>query len=280
MSGCLTPILVGGDLKSAVRCGRCRYCRIRRKQAWVGRLRLEAAEHAASRFLTLTYAPEHVELGLDYEVFQLFMKRYRYYHGEVRFFAVGEYGGRKERPHWHCLMFGHPQVYKAGVMFDEASWPYGKATDGSVTMQSIGYVAGYTLKNAAKGELPVRESSRQPGIGLRYIAELARATARAYGARQLESWPGRFTVGTQKYPLVDAGLSCFQREFVNAGGSPPVSLNPDDRHVMAMFTVYGDPQYQGTSFLDRIDAETRARRIFDQENGRMTLDGKKARGAL
>lgn len=289
MSGCLSPILVGTDLKSLVRCGRCRYCRIRRKQAWVGRLRLEAEEHPASRFLTLTYSEEHVHLGLDYEVAQLWLKRYRYYNGEFRFFLVGEYGGRKERPHWHCLIFGHAQKFIQGHMFDDKSWPYGKCTDGSVTLQSIGYVAGYTLKGAAKGELPVRQSSRQPGIGMRYIVSLAQAAAEHFRDRQLPSWPGRYSVGSDKYPLCDAGLATFQREFVNAGGFPPVSPTPEDRHVMAMLVRHGyprqlaaEPGYVSLSeaWGTRIDAENRARSIHDLEQGVGSLNGKKARGSL
>ena len=104
---CAYPLTVKhGDHSALVRCGQCRMCRTRRKQAWVGRLLLEARDHKAARFLTLTYA---VEPGkLEYSDFQKFMKRYRVIYGPCRFFAVGEYGSKTFRGHWHVLIFGHP----------------------------------------------------------------------------------------------------------------------------------------------------------------------------
>ena len=66
-------------LMQAVHCGRCRYCRIRRKQAWVGRNRLELLDHETARFLTLTYAKDPGTLQVS--DLQDFLKRYRYHYG-------------------------------------------------------------------------------------------------------------------------------------------------------------------------------------------------------
>lgn len=103
---CLSPLRLPDRewSRAIVRCGQCTPCLIRRKQQWVGRLRFENQSHVSSRFLTLTYrdAPD----TLDVTDLQLFAKRYRYHYGKTRFFAVGEYGGRSGRPHWHVISFG------------------------------------------------------------------------------------------------------------------------------------------------------------------------------
>ena len=111
MRGCICPIEVKHDgLSSLVRCGRCRYCRVRRKQQWLGRILLERRSHTAARFLTLTYAEDPGIL--DVSDLQKFLKRYRDHYGECRYFAVGEYGERNGRGHWHLLIFGHGPVVR------------------------------------------------------------------------------------------------------------------------------------------------------------------------
>lgn len=231
---CQSPILVGDELKSVVRCGRCMPCKIRRKQSWVGRLILERADHVSARFLTLTYAKEEDQQSpLVYEHVQLFLKRYRYYYGPFRFYAVGEYGDKSGNAHWHLIIFGHEQQAQ-GHLLDFKPWPYGFAFDGSVTVHSIGYVAKYATKQLPSGRRPVSEMSRRPGIGLGRIAKLAVSLAAGLHGERLGSWPGRLSIAGKRYPLSEGGLECFKTAFLDAGGFAPLSLTPEDRHTVAM----------------------------------------------
>lgn len=92
----------------------------------------------------------------------------------VKHFAVGEYGTKNKRPHWHILLFNYP--YKQsdmGIILKEA-WHYTEDNEvksqgfshcGIIKGGSIDYVTGYLLKNDRDDE--VRFISR--GLGLAYL---------------------------------------------------------------------------------------------------------------
>jgi len=112
-------------------------------------------------FITLTYDDRHLPLhgSLEPRDLQLFWKRLRKrLNGrKVSYYAVGEYGEVTQRPHYHAILFGlgvdeceflhvdarssfmyHPLVSK--------SWDKGLIHTGTVTFDSIVYVAGYINK--------------------------------------------------------------------------------------------------------------------------------------
>lgn len=232
---CPSPIrVVHGDLSSMVRCGRCDYCRIRRKQSWVGRLALEYQDHPASRFLTLTYqdAPE----VLPVSDLQGFMKRYRYFYGPCRFFAIGEYGEKSGRGHWHLIVFGHAPVVQ-GHWKDNLAWKDGFSYDGTVTLASIGYVAGYTLKYSDPSRPVITRMSLRPGIGFSRLEKLGSLMAQSYQLTAAPSWPSGFRWTKRRYPLCDGGMIAFQRGYLDSGGLPPVSQTPEERHLIALASL-------------------------------------------
>ena len=71
-------------------CGQCVGCRLERSRQWAIRCMHEAQMHASNCFITLTYDNEHCpkDYSLNYEDFQLFMKRLRkHYTGKtIRFY--------------------------------------------------------------------------------------------------------------------------------------------------------------------------------------------------
>ncbi len=98
---------------------------------------------------------------------QLFIKRFRKKlpHIKIRYFACGEYGEGKSRPHYHMCLFGYDfpdkrfwKISQSGEHlyrseFLEKLWSnprnkksYGFSSIGEVTFQSAAYVARYTLK--------------------------------------------------------------------------------------------------------------------------------------
>lgn len=230
MTGCVAPIVVKAEtgLLSEVACGQCRSCRLRRKRAWVGRLILESKRHAFSRFITLTYKDDPGIL--DYRDFELFMKRYREKHGKVRFFVVGEYGGRNARGHYHAILFGHaPECVGHSLSLREV-WQLGYCYDGTVTPASISYVSGYCFKeNYSPGKMPFVQMSRKPGIGMESIAEMGKRLS----TYPLQKWPSTYSISGKRYPLCSGGLKKFQTVYLENGGSPPASSDPMERDFFA-----------------------------------------------
>ncbi|WNK13548.1 MAG: replication initiator protein [Microvirus sp.] len=185
---------VGSTLLSAkaveVPCGQCIGCRISRARGWALRCLHEARLYTDNSFLTLTYAPEHLPESLRVRDLQLFFKRLRYFsERKFRYYAVGEYGTKLSRPHYHCLLFGFDfpdkklwkgtganRLYRSELL--ERAWPFGHALIGSVTTESAQYVAKYSVKQVrgkrAKEHYGSKAPefavmSRRPGIGAGWI---------------------------------------------------------------------------------------------------------------
>lgn len=102
-------------------CGKCIFCRSRKRKQWTTRLTLETESHEENAFITLTYKEYdpfiESELfaksrSLDYTDIQKFHKHLKMNikrQGEETYkhFNAGEYGeiGTK-RAHWHLILFG------------------------------------------------------------------------------------------------------------------------------------------------------------------------------
>lgn len=175
-------------------CGQCVWCRFVRTRTWALRCYLEAQQHDASAFVTLTYNPENLpENGTLVKAHvQKFIKRLRsnleYENPElrIRFYLSGEYGEKTSRPHYHAIIFGYgfpdKYFYKKSPKghnlyrspFLEKCWKLGHSDIGDVELNSAAYVAGYIRKkiNGDKaeehyqGRLPEFSlQSSSPGIG-------------------------------------------------------------------------------------------------------------------
>lgn len=250
---CIAPIsvpVVKADRRylERVRCGQCHACRLHHKLAWTGRMMLELQEAAGiGRFLTLSYKDDPGQL--DYRDFQLFMKRYRKSYGPCRFFAVGEYGERTHRGHWHAIIFGHQQVYRGHALLPE--WNLGFSGDGQASFDSIGYVAGYVLKKDELGRPPIVRASNRPGIGLRWVRDMACRAAEMHKDQALACWPGSYRLAvkgkSKRFPLTKGGLEAFRSEYLKAGGLPPREDDPDEKHLLNLYYTQGDPFFEERS---------------------------------
>lgn len=183
---CPTPLMISSQGKAQpIRCGQCKPCRIFRQQSWLTRLYLEhlATQRTlgpeASSFLTLTYDPDHLpeSPSLMKRDLQLFLKRYRRNtQNKIRYFCIGELGGRTNRLHAHMLIFGH-SVNKQSIRFVgkhahyidpviTANWQKGFTLAAPVTRANIRYTSRYTLKAEKKGTHLFSISSKVPPIGV------------------------------------------------------------------------------------------------------------------
>lgn len=148
-TGCDNPYSVklteGSSAKHGINyapvgCGKCYNCRIKRITGWSFRIQEELKVSNTAYFITLTYDTHHVPIiGGRYPMtlqktdLQAFFKRLRYYDSEfktnyhpkakkwdepkkIKYYACGEYGGKKNRPHYHLILFNVidiNSIYKA-----------------------------------------------------------------------------------------------------------------------------------------------------------------------
>lgn len=133
---------------------------------------LEAQKHEHSLFVTLTYNKEHypIDGSVDPRELQLYLKRLRELvkPTKIRFFAVGEYGDKKGRAHYHLALFGLPECMEVS-----SAWGKGNVHVGSLTVDSAAYIVSYVCKSMTRKEdkrLDGRHPefarmSLKPGIG-------------------------------------------------------------------------------------------------------------------
>jgi len=185
-----------------VPCGRCIGCRLDYAGMWAMRCVKEASLHEENTFLTLTYDEDScpyssipdpdgvVKPTLKPSHLRDFWKRLRKEIGNERFryYACGEYGERRGRPHYHAIVFGIDFEDKVledtnpatgdkyyGSMLLDSVWGHGHCIIGDVSYESSSYVARYLIdKKTGNQALYYDEKgiepefcrmSRRPGIG-------------------------------------------------------------------------------------------------------------------
>lgn len=172
---CTRPFLLEGE--RLVPCGKCTACRIRRTSDWTLRLLHELESWDDATFITITYDDEHLppEENLEKTALQKWFKRLRKQLDErrIKYYACGEYGDKFERPHYHAIVFGLNRVHDKETVED--TWPYGHVYMGTVTADSIKYVAGYVHKKySAQYEYPGKTPPFQlqsQGLGLEFAMQ-------------------------------------------------------------------------------------------------------------
>jgi len=147
---CDTPITITikrTDEKQAVPCGKCPKCLSRRISGWSFRLMQEDKYSTSSHFVTLTYDTANVPISrngfmsLEKRDLQLFFKRLRKSNvHRLKYYAVGEYGSDKMRPHYHILLFN------VSIDTIEIAWGNGSVHHGCVSAASVGYTLKYMCK--------------------------------------------------------------------------------------------------------------------------------------
>lgn len=128
-------------------CGRCPQCTARRASAWSFRLMQQEKVSDTAYFITLTYDTTHVPITkkkymtLDKTDLQKFMKRLRKANkSKLKYYAVGEYGTKYMRPHYHLIIFD------VDVNTISKAWNLGEVYFGTVTGASVGYTLKYISK--------------------------------------------------------------------------------------------------------------------------------------
>jgi len=195
---CISPITIKRESKvfrgarterayEHVPCGRCQACHANNRNDWTFRIEEEVKTAKSALFITLTYAPEHlpenynldtgeVVQTLDKKHITKFLKNVRSHYDyqetktgirapKIKFFAVGEYGTRTARPHYHIILLNVPREDHSTLV---KKWNKGSIHLGTVSTRSIRYTTKYILKGGTHPEgsdRPFRLMSKKLGNG-------------------------------------------------------------------------------------------------------------------
>jgi len=146
---------------------------------WVIRLQHEATRLPHTYFVTLTYKTENLcfndngEPCLVKSDIQLWLKRLRksIQPSEVKYYAVGEYGTKKHRPHYHVILFSEVALPHHQLL---DTWKMGLVHVGTLTPASTAYTLKYVYNRKKYQDKPSEFAlmSRRPGIGAHKVATL------------------------------------------------------------------------------------------------------------
>lgn len=170
-----------------VPCQQCWQCKTDRVTDWVGRCIAETKTSYMSTVFTLTYGQSRKFDAMDndihanvlvYDDVKKFFKLLRWHRYPVRYFAVGEYGSRKGRAHWHVICFWQSQKVpflemRRNFQF-QPYWPHGFAYADEADQASIRYAMKYIVKDLRDGLKTQYGLSRLPPLGANYFREVAR----------------------------------------------------------------------------------------------------------
>lgn len=217
---------------------------------WTHRILLEASLYPENAFLTLTYADDPVTLEPDH--LAAFMKalRKRLEPKKVRFYAVGEYGEKNNRPHFHVALFNHPScrtprrrvgtcscsacqpIVHAWV--DASSIPRGFIYNLPLEPGSARYIARYVVKKMTRTDDP-RLGNRHPefarmsnrrGIGHGVVAKIAETITRYNLLTPAGDVPVTLRHGSTQLPL-GRYLRQQVRKHLNLDPRTPHVLSPE-----------------------------------------------------
>jgi len=141
---------------------------------YVGRCLAEAKVSDGVVAVTLTYRGDGLDtVLLDYSDVQKFLKRLRKAYS-VRYIVAGEYGAKKGRAHWHCILFFKGAV--PPVSFDRnfmwSFWPHGFSYFQRPDYGGFAYVLKYLLKGSPEGYSKRFQLSKKPPLGLVYLSSV------------------------------------------------------------------------------------------------------------
>lgn len=153
---CISPVFVR-RMNASVPCGKCAFCIKKAIDAWCLRLYHEMEVSSSAFFITLTYDDEHLPPGeeLSKRDLQLFIKRLRKRNPGIRYFAVGEYGTQKGRPHYHAVIFNLVDLDLITASWcDSNGAPIGHIVGDRANMGRIRYMVEYMA-------LPTEDNGKQ-----------------------------------------------------------------------------------------------------------------------
>lgn len=181
-------------------CGQCLPCRINRRRKITARLVYEARKHDSTSFLTLTYSDPHLPDGytLVPEHISAWRKRFaeRLRSSERKFFRyylIGEYGDKYQRPHYHAILFGVSPDYRRLAYDCWQKCEYERCSLDPFTVERAQYIAGYVTKKMTKKTDPrlggrhpeFARMSLKPGLGADAMLDVSSALLSNYHASAL-----------------------------------------------------------------------------------------------
>lgn len=216
---CITPYYKKMEIVNGVTmgyipfpCGKCPPCQKRRISGWSFRLTKHGQVSNTSQFVTLTYDESNVPITqnglqtLRKTDLQKFFKRLRKLTNEkISYYAVGEYGDKTQRPHYHIILFN------GNCNSVESSWNLNNTTIGHCHFGDVNDASiGYTLKYISKEkQIPMfQQDDRQKEFSV-----MSKGLGKSYLTPQAIKWHKNKLEERMYLPLKDGKKASMPRYY-------------------------------------------------------------------
>jgi len=193
-------------------CGKCPPCHKRRISGWSFRLTKQSQATNTSQFVTLTYdeltipKTKNQLQTLCKSDLQKFFKRLRKLtHEKISYYAVGEYGDKTQRPHYHIILFNATEnsVQSAWNLHTNS---IGHCHFGNVSDASIGYTLKYISKEK---QIPMHKNDdREKEFSL-----MSKGLGKSYLTPQTIQWHKNKLEERMYLPLKDGKKASMPRYY-------------------------------------------------------------------
>jgi hypothetical protein len=249
--------------------------------SWVFRLLQEEKRCTSAKFITLTYEPAFLPISpnghmtLDKRAFPLYMKRLRKLcPGFVlKYYACGEYGTDRSRPHYHAIVFNVPDDEMFFTAWQIAGKAIGRVDVAQVSSDSIAYVAGYINKRsqgrARRFDDRVPEFSlMSKGLGANYVTPAIVRFHKADLNRNHLTKDGGDIIAMPRY--YRERIFDDDERSVQQGLAQVASGVSNSDNYARFLRLYGDSGMEYSTYLDnqRIGA---SHKFYDNQKSRSDL---------
>lgn len=223
---------------------------------WLGRLLLEQ-RYYESVFVTFTYDDASVpiddkgQMVLERKDLVDMLKRARKRaHSGFRYFAVGEYGSKYGRPHFHLLCFApRGAVWPYLDAFWQAVWTIdgrqlGHTSLSLAEISRVRYCLGYTAEKLVRevpqpdGRPPEFSSkSLRPPLGYRGMQEILGTITSRHGFHKLaldQDVPTEYRYNASRYPIGSYWRSWLRKQLGVEGATQEDWTRPDDWDIQLL----------------------------------------------
>lgn len=260
----------------AVPCGKCLFCLVNKRNDWTMRLQEEQKRSESAFFVTLTYSDKFLpDCGLVKRHLQLYFKRLRKVTPRLRYFAVGEYGSKTQRAHYHAIIFNAEEkaIREKWTLYDKVKdreYPIGIVHVGTVTEASCAYVTKYCIQKGLEIDglnKPFSIMSRGYGLGAWYLSdemiEWHRADDRNYTLRY--GVKGRLPryYKDKIWPNSDWSNWKYRREQVNAKAKNQADL-VEEAEIKLLSEQGYNPEVIRKKMRDAIESRIMVKVSFSQ----------------
>ncbi len=255
-------------------CGQCIPCKVNHKRKWLARLLLESKTAGSTQFLTLTYNPESQPICKDPETGEVLgtivkshvqdyirelrvqLSRIPWFPSSqsprVRYFAVGEYGTRSERPHYHLILFGLDERFHETIT---KTWKAGFSSIRPADSASMAYTLKYSMKSLGDPENPWLRGraptfalmSKRPPLGTLFLPKVAKSIKQvAFDSKDnpICPLPTTVTIDGENYPL-DRTLQSSLSKLLNIDGNPAKHLQAYPKQFFVVRSNHEQTQATG-----------------------------------